>query len=115
MISRLCGPLRSLLACGAVHLDEPGFITLVLRDAEAVQGGMVTISMPVELWCPACATQKSSAGCPRCGGQRTIDELYSAWLAIPPGVAAGDVLVPSVELPGMVEPVRFRVQLSAAK
>ena len=41
----------------------------------------------------------------------TIRELFSAWLSVPPGVAAGEVLTPSVELQGMVEPVRFRVQL----
>lgn len=115
MLSRLSGSLASLIACGVARLDEPGFITLMLREAEAAQGGMVTISMHVDLWCPACAAQPRSAGCARCGGTRTVDELFSAWLAVPPGVTAGEVLAPSVELPGMVEPVRFRVRLYDAK
>ena len=72
---------------------------------------MATISLHVELWCPGCAGQKRSAGCARCGGRRTVEELFSAWLAVPPGVIDGEVLTPSVELPGMVEPVRFRVRL----
>ena len=109
MLSRLTGPLSSLLACGVARLDEPGFITLMLRDEEAAQGGMATISLHVELWCPDCTAKDRSAGCARCGGRRTVEELFSAWLAVPPGVISGEVLVPSVELPGMVEPVRFRV------
>ena len=100
------------MGCGVARLDEPGFITLMLRDDEAAQGGMVTISMRVELWCPDCTPERRSGPCARCGGARTVDELFSAWLAVPPGVTAGEVLAPSVELPGMVEPVRFRVRLS---
>jgi curved DNA-binding protein CbpA len=111
MLSRLCGSLSSLLACGAARLDEPGFITLVLRDIEAAQGGMAMVSMRVELRCPNCAAQERSAACARCGGRRTVGELFSAWLAVPPGVSTGEILAPSVELPGMVEPVRFRVRL----
>jgi molecular chaperone DnaJ len=113
MLSRLSGPLTSLIACGAAKLDEPGFVTLVLREDEAAQGGMATISLRVELWCPDCGGQGS--GCERCGGGGKVRELFSAWLAVPPGVAAGEVLAPSVELPGMVAPVRFRVRLRAAR
>ena len=109
MLSRITGSLSSLMACGVARLDEPGFITLVLREEEAAQGGMATISLHVELWCTDCTAKERSAGCARCGGRRTVEELFSAWLAVPPGVISGEVLVPSVELPGMVEPVRFRV------
>jgi hypothetical protein len=115
MLSRLSGPLASLLACGTARLDEPGLITLVLREDEAAQGGMVTISMHVDLWCPDCTVRDRAARCARCGGTRTVDELFSAWLAVPPGVTSGEVLAPSVELPGMVEPVRFRVRLRGAR
>ncbi|HWE96522.1 MAG TPA: DnaJ domain-containing protein [Tepidisphaeraceae bacterium] len=111
MLSRLSGSLSTLLACGAARLDEPGFITLVLGEAEAAQGGMAMISMPVELWCPVCATADRSAACPRCGGSRVVQELFSAWLAVPPGAVGGETLTPSAELPGMVEPMRFRVRL----
>jgi DnaJ-class molecular chaperone len=109
MLSRLCRPIASLLATGAARYDEPGFITLVFRRAEAAQGGMISIPMPVQLWCPDCSKHKSPAACARCAGRRVIDELFSAWLAVPPGISAGEVLTPSVELPGMVEAVRFRV------
>lgn len=113
MLTRLSGPLASLLACGLARLEEPGFITLVIRKSEAAQGGMATISLPVDLWCPDCAAPERPQACARCGGKRTVPELFSAWLSVPPGVTSGEVLVPSVELPGTVSPVRFRVRVPA--
>ena len=41
----------------------------------------------------------------------TTDELFSAWLTIPPGVQDGTMLAPSAQLPGVVRPVTFRVRL----
>jgi hypothetical protein len=112
MLSRLCGALNTLLACGVARFEEPEFITLMLRDVEASQGGMATISMRVDLWCPDCTARKRPpAGCRRCGGAGSVEELYSAWLAVPPGVASGQELTPSVGLPGMIERVRFRIRV----
>jgi hypothetical protein len=120
MLSRLSGPLMILLTRGAAHLEEEGFITLVLNEREAAQGGMVMVSMRVEVWCPACGgKERPAAGaggvrCPRCKGERTVQELFSAWLGVPPGVKEGAVLTPSADLPGMVEPARFRVRMRRA-
>ncbi len=115
MLSRLCGPLSSLIRRGAALLDdedEPGLITLILSQSEATQGGMAMVSMPVALRCPDCAAKgRATSGCARCGGRGTVEELFSAWLGVPPGVATGEVLVPSAELPGMVERIRFRVTM----
>jgi molecular chaperone DnaJ len=119
MLSRLCGNINSLLARGAARYDDlepPGVITLVFREAEAAQGGMAMIALRAHLWCPDCAAKgRPSIGCARCRGTRAIEELYSAWLAIPPGVAEGELLAPSIELPGMVEPVKFRVRFAAKR
>ncbi len=73
---------------------------------------MATIALRVDLRCPDCAAPTSPlpAGCTRCGGNRLVEELFSAWIAVPPGIAEGELLAPSVELPGMVEPVKFRVR-----
>jgi hypothetical protein len=111
LLTRLSGSLTSLEACGLASLDEPGWITLRIREAEAAQGGMATISMHVDVACPECASRDGRTACARCSGERRIRELFSAWLAFPPGVATGDVIAPSVELPGMIEPVRFRIQV----
>jgi molecular chaperone DnaJ len=120
MLGRLSKPLWLLLPSGAARLDEDGsgFITLVLRPDEAAQGGMVSIPMRIDVWCPACAAagagaarQTAASSCVRCGGSRKVEELFSAWLAVPPGAVDGEVLTPSAELPGTVDPVRFRVEV----
>jgi curved DNA-binding protein CbpA len=111
MLSRQTGPLASLLACGIARRDASGLISLTFNAAEAAQGGMVMVCLPIELRCPECAPRENPA-CERCEGRRTVRELYSAWLAVRPGVADGEVLAPSVELRGTITPVRFRVCIS---
>jgi len=95
MLRRLSGPLNILLTSGAARHAEAGVIELLVNAQEAAQGGMVTISMRVPVNSP----------------KGIVEELFSAWLAIPPGVADGAVLSPSALLPGMVRPVSFRVRL----
>ena len=111
LLHRLSGPLNALLACGFARLASGGVIELFPNGREATDGGMVAIAMSVVVHCPQCAGYADSAGnCSRCGGRRTVNELFSAWLAIPPGVTDGTVLHPSAVLPGMVQPVSFRVR-----
>jgi molecular chaperone DnaJ len=112
MLRRLSGPLAALLACGVVQQAEDGVLELFLNAQEAAEGGMVTISMRVPVRCPACAGRPGS--CARCGTTGAVDELFSAWLAVPPEVADGAVLTPSALLPGIVRPVSFRVRLGEA-
>ena len=76
MLQRICGPLTTLIACGAARREEPGYITLLLREEEAAQGGMATVSMPVELRCPDCEGQEVFEACERCEGKRTVRELF---------------------------------------
>jgi molecular chaperone DnaJ len=113
MLSRLTGSLNALLACGVARRAEGGTIELLLNAQEAAQGGMVSISMRVQVRCPECDASET-ASCVRCGGRGTIEELFSAWLAVRPGVADGALLAPSALLRGMVQPVSFRVRVRAA-
>jgi molecular chaperone DnaJ len=113
MLQRLSGPLNALLACGVARRAASDVIELFLDEQEALDGGMVTISMRVPVRCPACAAD-AAATCARCGTKRTVNELFSAWLAVPPGVADGAVLIPSALLHGMIRPVSFRVRLRDA-
>ena len=108
-LSRLSGPLSTLLACGAAQYAGEDEIELLLNAPEAAQGGMVSVSLWVPIRCPDCAASASS--CARCGATRTIDELFTAWLAVPPDVADGAELIPSASLPGMIRPVSFRVRV----
>ena len=110
MLSRLSGPLNALLAQGAAEQAEDDVIELFLNAQEASQGGMVVISMHVWVRCPAC----TAGACARCGTSRTVEELFSAWLAVRPGVSDGAVLTPSALLPGMISAVSFRVRLAEA-
>ena len=112
MLQRLSGPLNALLACGVARRAEDGVIELFLDAQEVAEGGMVTISMRVPVRCPACAAD-AAGSCARCGTRRTVDELFSAWLAVRPGIADG--AVPSLRAaPGMVRRVSFRVRLRGA-
>ena len=111
MLHRQSGPLNALLACGVARRAEGDVIELFFNAEELAQGGMVGISMRVAVHCPACA----GSTCARCGGTRTIDEPFSAWLAVPPGVAEGVLLIPSALLDGMVRPVSFRVRIRGSR
>jgi hypothetical protein len=106
MLPRQSGSLNALLAGGTARRAEPGVIELHLNGAEAEQGGMATISMRVPIRCPECST-----GCAHCGGKGSTEELFSAWLAVPPGVADGAMLEPSERLRGMLRPVHFRMRV----
>jgi hypothetical protein len=110
MLTRLSRPLNVLLASGVARRAEGDVIELFLDTEEATQGGMVTIPMRVPVRCPACAADGAVA-CARCGSLRTVDDLFSAWLAVPPEVADGALLTPSALLPGMIRPVSFRVRV----
>ena len=111
MLSRLSGNLKGLLACGIARRAGNDIIELFLNAEEAASGGMVTIPMRVPVRCESCATAPS-APCDRCGGNRTVDDLFAAWLAVPAGVQDGEILPPSALLPGMINRVLFRVRLS---
>jgi molecular chaperone DnaJ len=109
MLTRLSRPLNVLLASGIARRAEGEVIELFLDAEEAAQGGMVTISMRVPVRC-SCVTD-GTAVCARCDSQRTVEDLFSAWLAVPPEVTDGTVLTPSALLPGMIRPVSFRVRV----
>ena len=117
MIWRLSGPLNALMACGIARRAAGDAIELVLTAEEATTGGMVTIAMRVPIRCPACSADEDRASdeaCATCGGARTVEDLFSAWLAIRPGATDGTILTPSALLPGMLRPVTFRARLRDA-
>ncbi len=99
MLDRLRGPLNSLLMRGVAEWVDSSLIDLFLTAEEAAQGGMITISMRV----------------PVRAGDAIVEDLFSAWLAVRPGVVDGTILTPSAWLKGMVEPVYFRVRLTSAQ
>jgi DnaJ-class molecular chaperone len=95
-LSRLSGNIKGLLACGIARYAGNDIIELFLDAHEAATGGMVSIAMRVQVR----------------DGTQTRDELFSAWLAVPPCVNDGEILPPSVLLPGMITRVLFRARLA---
>ena len=96
MLDRLCGSLQQLLTRGVADYatDRDDVIELFLERDEVTQGGMIVISMRVDVKTPS--------------GKR--DELFSAWLAVKPDAKDGTILTPSAWLPDMVQRVYFRVR-----
>ncbi len=112
LLMRLSRPLDALLALGIARELGDGVIELAVDRSEASEGGMVRISMRVDVHCDAC-TAGVDPTCARCGGTRVLDETFSAWLALRPGTTDGAEVVPSAQLPGVIRPVRFRVRVTA--
>jgi DnaJ-class molecular chaperone len=108
-LRRLCGPLNSLVACGIARRIGDDVVEIFPDAQEAASGGMVMISLRVPVRCSACAANPL-VSCNRCANSRTVEELFSAWLALPPDVTDGTILTPSAMLRGMLRPVTFRVR-----
>ena len=111
LLQRLSGPLNALLACGIARFAEANVVELLVESGEAESGGMVSISMRVLVRCPAC-TDDGLVACLCCRGAGTVADLFNAWLAIPPGVVDGSLLLPSALLPAMTQAVQFRICLA---
>ena len=114
MLERLCAHLNTLVSCGAAEVGRDGVITLVLREEEAAGGGMVTIPMYVEVRCPQCSGETPAPSCAGCGGTGKTEVLFSAWLAIKPGMRTGEPLDPTVQMKGVITPVKFRLRVRKA-
>jgi hypothetical protein len=109
MLWRVSGALNQLLTTGVVRRADDGVLELLVNAEEAAQGGMVTISLYVPVRCSACEGREPER-CAHCEGRGTTDALFSAWLTVYAGAADGELLAPSVALPGMVRPVVFRLR-----
>jgi len=97
MLRRLSGWIQTLLAGGVARHAEDGAIELFLTPEEVDTGGIVRISMRVPIRNPD-------------GSSDPVEELFSAWFNVPPGVTEGTRLDPSVSLPSMLHPVSFRIR-----
>lgn len=95
MLRRLSGPLQGLLATGVARRTGGDIIELFVNAEEAASGGMISIPMRVPV------RRDSGIG----------DDVFTAWLALPPGVHDGEILPPSAYLPGMMNRVLFRARL----
>ena len=109
LINRLSRNLDILRALGRANIAADGIIDLFLEEEEWTEGGMVSVAMRTDVHCPACRGS-TNIPCRECKDARVIEEQYSAWLAIRPGVEDGTILTPSAQLPDVVTPVKFRAR-----
>lgn len=90
LLTRVSGTLPILIGRGVVRALGGDTYEILLDADEAATGGMITIAMDVAV----------ADGTAR----------FSAWLAVPPDVVDGTEVRPSVLLPGMTAPPRFRLR-----
>jgi len=109
LLARLSRNLDILRALGRANIGADGIIDLFLEEEEWTEGGMVSVAMRTDVHCPACRGS-TNIPCRECKDAHVVEEQYSAWLAIRPGVADGTILTPSAQLPDVVTPVRFRAR-----
>jgi molecular chaperone DnaJ len=115
LLTRLSGPLNSLIACGIARREEDGTIELRLSEEDLLQGGYATISTRARISCRACGgSAERRASCQQCQGEGTALELVSAWLTIPPQVTDGTVLSVSVDPRLATAPLKFRLRTPGA-
>jgi DnaJ-class molecular chaperone len=115
LLTRLSGPLNSLIACGTARKCEDGTIELHLSEEDSREGGYATISTYSRVSCRACSgSAQSRASCPQCKGEGTVTELVSAWLTIPPHAPDGILLTVSIGPRMAAPPFRFRIRTESA-
>jgi molecular chaperone DnaJ len=115
LITRLSGPLNSLIACGVARKYQDGTIELRLSEEESRQGGYATISLYARLSCKACGgLEQNRASCPQCKGEGASMELVSAWLTLPPQIPDGTVLTVPVSSRMVTPPFKFRIRTASA-
>src|SRR5215831_3068447 len=106
VISRLAGPLETLIARAAARRCADGVVELLLNRAEAARGGTAAIGVPVRVPCPTCG------GCAQVGTiWCTLCEDVTACIAIPPAVTEGATFTVRVDPHEATPPLRVRVRL----
>jgi molecular chaperone DnaJ len=113
VIERLAAPLDALIARATARQYTDGLIELLLTRAEAAQGGVAAIALPVRLPCPTCGgcAQPGSIWCVRCEFEGSVREEVTVCIAIPPAVADGATFTVRVDRHDAVPPLRVRVRV----
>lgn len=84
---------------------RPATVTgeIVVSPSEAVQGGVLSLGMPVLGACPSCqGTGGTAFDCGRCGGEGRLQRRMPVPVHIPPGVRDGAVFQVVVDEPSLL-------------
>jgi molecular chaperone DnaJ len=111
LLSRVSGPLDTLVASGVAAVGSDGTVELRLSAAEAERGGTAVVTMPLVVPCPTCGgiARRGGVWCCRCeyAGETTAD--VKVRIQIPPAVRHGAVTVGISDAGGRPPPVRLTV------
>jgi len=94
--------IRSPRASELRRPTERGTVTgeILLRPAEAAEGGPLPLDIPLAAACAACeGTGGEYFNCPECGGEGRVERRLPVTLRIPPGVREGAVFQVHVDDP----------------
>jgi len=110
-LSRLSGPLDTLIAAGVAALDRDGTLELRLTAAEAASGGTAVVAMALDVPCPTCGgiARRGGVWCRRCEYAGTITTTVSVQIRIPPEARAGAVTIGLSDAGGKPPPVRLTI------
>jgi molecular chaperone DnaJ len=114
LIDRFCGDLEALLARGAIRRATDGVLELLLRQAEALEGGTAAIDTAVEAACPTCFgnAHPGRLWCRRCDYAGTTRENVTLCIPIPPAVADGATFNVATDPQGRAAPMRVRIRVA---
>lgn len=112
LLTRVAGPLETLIARGAARHGDDGIIELLLTTAEAARGGTAAIGMPVRVSCPTCGgcAQPGTIWCVRCEFAGTVREDVTVGIVVPPACPDGVTFIVHVDPEEATPPVRVRVR-----
>jgi molecular chaperone DnaJ len=111
LLSRLSGPLETLVAAGVVSVDREGVLELRLSAEEAAVGGTAVINMSLRVPCPTCGGIARPGGvwCRRCEFAGEITGAVSVRIQIPPAARNGAMTIGLSEAGGKPPYVRLTI------
>jgi hypothetical protein len=112
-LSRLSGPVETLVATGIAAVDGDGTLELRLAPAEAASGGTAVVAMPLAVPCPTCGgiARRGGVWCRRCEYAGEITAPVTVIIQIPPAARHGAITVGISTAGG--RPPRVRLTIAA--
>jgi DnaJ-class molecular chaperone len=113
ILSRVSGPLETLVAAGVAAVDPDGTVELRLSAREAASGGSAVVTMSLRVPCPTCGgiARRGGVWCRRCEYAAEITADVRVRVQIPPGARHGAITVGISEAGG--KPPRVRLAVAA--
>jgi DnaJ-class molecular chaperone len=111
LLSRVSGPVDTLVAAGVAAVDGNGILELRLSPAEAASGGTAVVTMPLAVPCPTCGgiARPNGVWCRRCEYAGEITAPVKVRIQIPEAVRHGAMTVGISDAGGKPPPVRLTI------